>query len=92
MDIVDSQVHIGPGGISEMVSAMNALGIRSILFDEYWIGTPGHPAYRINDRVFRPSAPTAELAAWTHPGRFAYLLRVDHRDPELASLARQYGY
>lgn len=88
MDIVDSQVHIGPGGISEMVAAMDALGIRSVLHDEYWIGTPGHPAYRINDKVFRPSAPTAELAAWTHPGRFSYLLRVEAWDPELRSIIR----
>ncbi len=88
MDIVDSQVHIGPGGISEMIAAMDALGIRSVLHDEYWIGTPGHPAYRINDKVFRPSAPTAELAAWTHPGRFSYLLRVEAWDPELRSIIR----
>jgi len=88
MDIVDSQVHIGPSGISEMIAAMDALGIRSVLHDEYWIGTPGHPAYRINDKVFRPSAPTAELAAWTHPGRFSYLLRVETFDPELRSIIR----
>lgn len=89
MDIVDSQVHIGPGGIAEMVAAMDALGIASVLNDEYWIGTPGDPGYRINDRVFRPTNPTAELAAWTYPGRFSYLVRVDPHDPELRSIIRQ---
>jgi hypothetical protein len=43
MDILDSQVHLGPGGAAEMVAAMNALGIASALIDEGWMGTPGHP-------------------------------------------------
>lgn len=89
MDIVDSQVHIGPGGIAEMVAAMDALGIASVLNDEYWIGTAGDPGYRIDERVFRPTNPTAELAAWTYPGRFSYLVRVEPHDPELRSIIRQ---
>ncbi len=88
MDIVDSQVHIGPGGAAEMVAAMDALGIKSVLNDEWWMGTPGDPGYRVGDKAFRPTSPTAELAAWTFPGRFSYLVRVDPRDPDLKSVIR----
>jgi L-fuconolactonase len=88
MDIVDSQVHIGPGGAAEMVAAMDALGIRSVLNDEWWMGTPGHPFYTVGEGAIRTTSPTAELAAWTYPGRFSYLVRVDPRDPELATVIR----
>lgn len=88
MDIVDSQVHLGPGGAAEMVAAMNALGIAAALIDEYWVGTPSHPSYQLGGGVMRAAAPTAELAAWSHPGRFAYVVRVDRRDPELRAIAR----
>jgi len=27
MDIVDAQVHLGPGGAAEMVAAMDAVGV-----------------------------------------------------------------
>jgi predicted TIM-barrel fold metal-dependent hydrolase len=88
IDIVDSQVHIGPGGAAEMLAAMNALGIRSVLIDEYWLGTPGDPGYRLPGGAFRTTSPTAEAAAWTWPDRFSYLVRVDWRDPELKSVVR----
>ena len=90
MDIVDSQVHLGPGGAAEMLAAMNALGIKSVLVDELWLGqgTPGDPAYRVGEGALRTTSPTAELAAWTYPGRFSYLVRVDPNDPELRSVVR----
>ena len=88
MDIVDSQVHLGPGGAAEMVAAMDALGIASTLIDEYWMGTPGEPFYRLANGAHRTTSPTAELAAWTYPGRFAYVVRVDPRDPELKAVLR----
>ncbi len=88
MDILDSQVHLGPGGASEMVAKMDALGIASVLLDEFWMGTQGHPSYAVADGAFRTASPTAELAAWTYPGRFSYLVRVDRRDPELRAVAR----
>jgi predicted TIM-barrel fold metal-dependent hydrolase len=90
MDILDSQVHLGPGGAAEMVAAMNALGIASALIDEWWMGTPGHPYYGVGEggRAVRTTSPTAELAAWTYPGRFSYLVRVDPRDPELKAVIR----
>jgi predicted TIM-barrel fold metal-dependent hydrolase len=90
MDILDSQVHMGPGGAPEMVAAMNALGIKSALIDEWWMGTPGHPFYGVGEggKAIRTTSPTAELAAWTFPGRFSYLVRVDPRDPELRAVVR----
>ncbi len=90
MDIVDSQVHLGPGGASEMVAAFDALGIKSALIDEWWMGTPGHPYYKVGEggKAQRTTSPTAELAAWTYPGRFSYLVRVDPRDPELKAVVR----
>jgi L-fuconolactonase len=90
MDILDSQVHLGPGGAAEMVAAMNALGIAAVLVDEWWMGTPGHPYYGVGEggTAIRTTSPTAELAAWNYPGRFSYLVRVDPRDPELRSVIR----
>jgi len=90
MEILDSQVHLGPGGAAEMVAAMNALGIGSVLIDEWWMGTPGHPFYAVGEggKAVRTTSPTAELAAWTYPGRFSYLVRVDPRDPELRAVIR----
>jgi len=90
MDILDSQVHMGPGGAVEMVAAMDALGIAAALIDEWWMGTPGHPFYGVGDggKAIRTTSPSAELAAWTYPGRFSYLVRVDPRDPELKAVIR----
>ncbi|MEJ5978202.1 amidohydrolase family protein [Novosphingobium sp. PS1R-30] len=88
MDIVDSQVHLGPGGAAEMVAALDALGIAAALIDEYWLGTPGEPYYRLANGGTRTTSPTAELAAWTYPGRFSYLVRLDPRDPELRAVIR----
>jgi predicted TIM-barrel fold metal-dependent hydrolase len=92
MDIVDSQSHLGPGGIEELRAAMDALGIKAALIDEFWIGRPGGmPSYGVptgGEKVRRPTSPTAELAALIHPGRFSYVVRPDRRDPELGSLIR----
>lgn len=90
MDIVDAQIHVGPGGIAEALAAMDALGIRAALVDEYWLrdfsGAPHHP---LPGGGFRPVAPTAELAAQLHPERFAWLLRVSPQDPDYAAIVRQ---
>jgi L-fuconolactonase len=92
MDIVDTQVHLGPGGAAEKLAAMDALGIASVLIDEWWGGwwgtRPGEPAYRVGDGAIRTASPTAELASWTYPGRFSYLIRVDPNDPEIRSVVR----
>lgn len=90
MDIVDSQVHLGPGRASELVAALDALGIGSVLIDEWWMGTPGHPYYEVGEggMAQRTTSPTSELACWQYPGRFSYLVRVDPRDPELNAVVR----
>jgi predicted TIM-barrel fold metal-dependent hydrolase len=90
LEIIDAQIHVGPGGIAETVSAMDAIGISAVMIDEAWFRSPkpSAPSYEVAPGVYRQIAPTAELAAWTHPGRFSYLLRVDHRDPEINSVAR----
>jgi L-fuconolactonase len=92
MDIVDSQIHLGPGGIAEIKAAMDAVGIKAALIDEFWFGTSTEmPSYAVplaQGFVRRGTAPTAELAALIYPKRFSYLLRPDRRDPELLSLIR----
>ena len=91
-DIVDAQIHMGPGGIAEVVAAMDALGIAAALVDEYWLRSfANEPHHVLAGGVQRPVAPTAELAAQLHPQRFSYLLRVDVRDPGYASVIRQLG-
>jgi len=87
MEIVDSQIHLGPGGIDEMVKALDALGIASVLVDEWWMGTPGHPFHMVGD-VMRTVSPTVEQACWQYPGRFAYLVRVEPEDPDLAAVVK----
>lgn len=92
MDIVDSQIHLGPGHIEETLAAMDALGIKSALIDEFWLGTALMPSYTILDGSLRRATyPTSELASLTHPDRFSYLARVDRRDPEMRSIIRLLG-
>ncbi len=68
-DIVDTQIHIGPGGIEETLAQMDALGIRAALIDEYWFtGTANQPHHVLAGGVQRPVAPTAELAATAASG------------------------
>ena len=87
-DIVDAQIHIGPGRIDETLAQMDALGVRGALIDEYWLRNFNGEPHHALPRGYRPVAPTAELAAQLHPARFSYLLRVNRHDPEAASLIR----
>lgn len=91
MNIVDAQIHIGPGGIDQALAQMDALGIRGALIDEYWFfrGANNEPHHLLAGGVQRPVAPTAELAAQLHPERFSYLLRIDVDDPDYAAVIRQ---
>jgi predicted TIM-barrel fold metal-dependent hydrolase len=88
MDIVDAQIHIGPGRIDEVEAAMDALGIGAVLVDEEWMwGLQQQPHYPLPGG-FRPIGPTAQLAAMLKPERFSWLLRIKREDPEYAALIR----
>ena len=84
MDIVDAQVHANMLGTEVTLAIMDALGVQGVLFDEYQ-RTDGdgaaQPGYQLADGTFRPIGPNAESAALRHPERFAFLMRVDPRDP-----------
>ncbi|MEU8921514.1 amidohydrolase family protein [Kitasatospora sp. NPDC048545] len=91
LDVVDAQIHLHRTPDAEQtLAAMNALGIRAAVIDEFagFDADTGHPEPAValpEARAFRPTAPAAEAAAARYPERFAYLLRVHHRDPELAA-------
>lgn len=88
IDIVDAQIHLGPGRIDETLAQMDALGVSGALIDEYWLrSVSGEPHHGL-PRGYRPVAPTAELAAQLHPARFSYLLRINRHDPEYAGVIR----
>jgi len=90
MNIVDAQIHVGPGGIDQVLAAMDALGIGSALVDEYWLRKfNGEPHHALVGGGYRPVCPTAELAGQLHPDRFSWLLRVHRLDPEYAAIIRQ---
>jgi predicted TIM-barrel fold metal-dependent hydrolase len=97
MDIVDTQLHIGRREIDETLAAMDAIGVASVLIDEFWgvFGTedPTHiaPGFALPNGAWRATFPTAEEAAILHPDRFAYLIRVDRRDPDLDCVMRLAG-
>jgi predicted TIM-barrel fold metal-dependent hydrolase len=94
MDIVDAQLHIGPGMIDPILEAMNSLGIRSVLIDEFWVKNltefpkQEDPGYRLKNGAWRAAYPTAELASILHPDRFSYFVRLYRTDPELESVMR----
>lgn len=91
MDIVDAQVHLHlTMSAEETLAAMNALGIQAAVIDEFWgfAARTGHgePGIALpGARAFRAVAPGAEMASIRYPERFCYLLRIHHRDPELAA-------
>jgi L-fuconolactonase len=88
LDIVDSQIHFGPGGIEDVLAEMDTLGIQACLVDEFWGLETWGPGYTLPNGTFRPTRPTVELAAALHPDRFAYVARVERADPEVLSLIR----
>jgi L-fuconolactonase len=89
MDAVDAQIHMGPGGIDEVLAAMNALGIAGALVDEYWLASfDNRPHVALPGGLQRPVGPTAELAALLHPDRFSFLLRIGRLDPDYEAVIR----
>jgi predicted TIM-barrel fold metal-dependent hydrolase len=88
MEIVDAQIHFGPGDIDRTLGMMDALGIAAVLADEFWGLDNWGPGYALPNGAYRVTSPTAELASWLHPTRFSYVLRIDRTDTEALSLAR----
>jgi L-fuconolactonase len=88
-DVLDSQVHLTPVMTEDRIlTSLDALGIRSVLIDEFWAIRDGHsePSQKLADGVFRPLSPYAQAAVLNHPDRCSYLQRVDRRDPEISVL------
>jgi L-fuconolactonase len=90
LDIVDVQLHLGPGPVEPTLVEMDALGVRSVLIEEYWVGAHGEgdhdalmPGYRLPNGAWRSVYPTAMSASLRYPDRFAYFVRLDRRDPGL---------
>lgn len=97
MDIVDAQLHIGPGMIDTTLESMDQLGIKSVLIDEYWFwlrqeaGSPTEiePGYRLENGAWRASYPVAKLASNLHPDRFSFFVRLDRKDPNPEEFMRR---
>jgi predicted TIM-barrel fold metal-dependent hydrolase len=97
MDVVDAQVHVGRGKIDATLEAMDALAICSVIIDEFWGTGPGthfshiDPGHRLPNGAWRATWPTSLEAAQCHPDRFAFLARIDPKDPQLESVMRVAG-
>lgn len=96
MDIVDVQLHLGPDPVEPTLEAMNSLGVRSVLIEEYWIDEPGRgpgadirPGFRLPNGAWRSTYPVAQRASILYPDRFAYFVRLDRRDPDLENVMRR---
>ena len=87
-DVVDSQIHLGLSPtIPEVLAAMDALGIRTLVADEFWdfqhgIARPSVPA----GDTRRPLSIVAQQAAQQFPDRFGFVQRVRRDDPMLAGV------
>lgn len=100
IEVVDAQVHAnvlcqhaGHSGYAAVLAcvtgAMDAVGVNAVIIDEF-AGVdaerhmlPGHLGPR---GAWRSDHPFADYCVLQQPDRFAYVARVDHRDPELESL------
>lgn len=95
MDIVDAQLHNSLElGLDEMLAAMDALGIQSVLLDELWgrnENDHGTPCIEFEGGGYRPLSPYAQAAALRFPARFSFLQRVRRQDPQLSSLMALLG-
>ena len=89
LDIVDGQFHLGNReGVASITTAMDALGIRSLIADELWNMQDGvpQPSVPLAGGTARPLSVMAQQAALQSPERFAYVQRVVRHDPHLDSL------
>jgi predicted TIM-barrel fold metal-dependent hydrolase len=93
-DIVDAQFHLfHTMDAATCLQVMDALGISGVVIDEVWSAespTKGlEPSLRLETDIQRPLALGARMAAMRHPNRFRYLLRLDHRDPQMEAVMRE---
>ena len=87
-EIIDTQAHIGPGGIEETLAAMNAIGIKKLIVDECWLENimEWKPNVALKDGQIRHTNPTAQLAAAMYPDRFGYVLRINRLDKAMKNV------
>jgi predicted TIM-barrel fold metal-dependent hydrolase len=100
LEVIDAQVHANrilpnwseasPGAAVEAaVAAMNAVGVDALLHDEYaGVDSEDHilPGVLGPSVAWRSESPFGEEAIRRYPERFAYITRVDERDPDLEAL------
>lgn len=97
MDVLDAQFHLTPGKTEAMFGGMDAIGITSVLIEEYWWDPADHangvlnPGYRLDNGAWRAIFPTAEQASILHPDRVSFYVRLDRRDPRLEHVMRILG-
>lgn len=97
MDILDAQFHLTPGKTEAMFGGMDALGVGSVLLEEYWWSKADHeqgvlnPGYRLANGAWRAIFPNAELVSILHPDRVSFYVRLDRRDPRLEAVMRILG-
>jgi L-fuconolactonase len=103
MEIVDAQVHLNQlvpdwrtaetdAVIATAVVTMDAVGIDAVLIAESrGMDANLRPALGtlLPNGAVRSVYPLSERAVALHPDRFAYLMRVDHTDPDLERLVAE---
>src|SRR5712691_8066288 len=97
MEIVDAQVHLNQlvpdwrtaatdAVIATSIQAMDAVGVRAALIAESrGFDSRMRPALgpELPNGAIRAEFPFSERAVAQHPDRFAYLVRIDVKDPEV---------
>lgn len=56
-DILDAQIHIGPGKLEELLAQMDAVGDRAVVIDKYWTRNftqEPHFGCLTSENAFRP--------------------------------------
>ena len=94
-DVVDTQVHLTRElGREQILHSLDALGITSVVIDEFWGVTPElrvMPGDLLSSGLTRPLSPTAQAMAFESPDRVSYLQRVERQDPLLREVISLLG-
>ncbi|WP_192385193.1 amidohydrolase family protein [Mesorhizobium silamurunense] len=78
MEIIDAQLHLNALGIEPGLAAMDAVGIHGAIIDLWPLTKTTLP-----NGALRCTYALAEQAARGFPDRFAYMVRIDPRDPDV---------